>query len=89
MERQLREHHVDIAAMQTFVTTTLVAVALKVLAAIALWIVGRWLIGRVILVMQAAMNRNQVDHTLTKYLGSERPARQLRSRRLHADPAAV
>lgn len=32
--------------------------------------VGRWLIGKVINVMQAAMNRNHVDPTLTKYLGS-------------------
>ena len=44
--------------------------AIKVLAAIAFWIIGRWLIGRVIAVMQAAMNRNHVDPTLTKYLGS-------------------
>ena len=39
-------------------------------ATIAFWIVGRWLIGRVIAVMQAAMNRNHVDPTLTKYMGS-------------------
>ena len=31
---------------------------------------GRWLIGRVVAVMQAAMSRNAVDATLTKYLGS-------------------
>jgi len=41
-----------------------------VLAAIAFWIVGRWLIGRVIALVQTAMNRNSVDATLTKYLGS-------------------
>ena len=40
------------------------------LAAIAFWIVGRWLIGRVVGLMQAAMNRNHVDPTLTQYLGS-------------------
>ena len=33
-------------------------------------VVGRWLIGKVIGLMQAAMNRNNVDPTLTKYLGS-------------------
>jgi small conductance mechanosensitive channel len=60
----------DIAAMQTFVSTTLIDVALKVLAALAFWIIGRWLIQRVVLVMQAAMSRNHVDPTLTKYLGS-------------------
>jgi small conductance mechanosensitive channel len=46
------------------------SVALKVLAALAFWVIGRWLIGRVIAVMQAAMNRNAVDPTLTKYVGS-------------------
>jgi small conductance mechanosensitive channel len=39
-------------------------------AAIAFWIIGRWMIGKVIGLMQAGMNRNNVDPTLTKYLGS-------------------
>lgn len=60
----------DISSVQTFVSTTIADLALKVLAAIAFWIVGRWLIGRVVSLMQAAMNRNQIDPTLTKYLGS-------------------
>jgi small conductance mechanosensitive channel len=60
----------DMASIQTFVSTTLTELAIKVLAAIAFWIVGRWLINRVIGLMQAAMNRNHVDPTLTKYLGS-------------------
>lgn len=60
----------DLSAIQMFVSTTLLDVAFKVLAAIAFWIVGRWLIHRVIVVMQAAMARNHVDATLTKYLGS-------------------
>ncbi len=60
----------NIESIQTFLGTTAIDVALKVLAALAFWIVGRWLIGRVIGLMQAAMNRNHVDPTLTKYLGS-------------------
>jgi small conductance mechanosensitive channel len=60
----------DMSRFQTFMSTTASELAVKVLAAIAFWIVGRWLIGRVIAVMQAAMNRNNVDPTLTKYLGS-------------------
>jgi small conductance mechanosensitive channel len=59
-----------ISSIQTFMTTTAIDLALKILAAIAFWVMGRWLIGRVIKVMQAGMNRNQVDPTLTKYLGS-------------------
>jgi small conductance mechanosensitive channel len=60
----------DMQTIQTFLGTTASELAIKVGAAIAFWIIGRWLIGRVISVMQAAMNRNNVDPTLTKYLGS-------------------
>jgi small conductance mechanosensitive channel len=60
----------DMSALQNFLSTTVADLAIKILAAIAFWIVGRWLIGRVIGLMQAAMNRNHVDPTLTKYLGS-------------------
>jgi small conductance mechanosensitive channel len=60
----------DIQSLQTFLTTTATEVAIKIVAAIAFWIIGRWLIGKVIGLMQAGMNRNNVDPTLTKYLGS-------------------
>ena len=60
----------DMAAVQAFVSTTLVDLGLKVLAAIAFWLVGRWLINHVIALMQRVMNRNLVDPMLTKYLGS-------------------
>ncbi len=60
----------DIQSIQTFLSTTAIELAIKVLAALAFWIIGRWLIGRVIAVVQAAMNRNHVDPTLTKYIGS-------------------
>jgi small conductance mechanosensitive channel len=60
----------DINAFETFLKTTLVDIGIKVLAAIVFWVVGRWLIGRVIGLVQAAMSRNSVDATLTKYLGS-------------------
>lgn len=60
----------DMTTIQTFLSTTAIDIAIKVLAAIAFWIVGRWLIGRVIAMMRAGMDRNHVDPTLTKYLGS-------------------
>ena len=60
----------DMAAVQTFVSTTLIDIGLKVLGAIALWVVGRWLISHAIGLMQRMMNRNLVDPMLTKYLGS-------------------
>ena len=58
------------AAVQAFVSTTLIDLGLKVLAAIAFWVVGRWLINHVIALMQRVMNRNLVDPMLTKYVGS-------------------
>ena len=60
----------DLQALQTFIGTTAIDLGIKLLAAIAFWIVGRWLIGKVVGLMQAAMNRNSVDPTLTKYLRS-------------------
>jgi hypothetical protein len=51
----------DIIALQTFVSTTLIDVLLEVLAALAFWIVGR--AGSAS--MQAAMARDHVDPTLT------------------------
>jgi small conductance mechanosensitive channel len=60
----------DASSIENFLRTTATDLAIKVLAAIAFWIVGRWLIGKVVSMMQAAMNRNAVDPTLTKYLGS-------------------
>jgi small conductance mechanosensitive channel len=60
----------DMTAIQTFVSTTLVAIALRVAGAIVIWVVGRWIIHRVALLVQGAMARNNADPTLTKYLGS-------------------
>jgi small conductance mechanosensitive channel len=60
----------DVAAVQAFVSATLLTVAIKVLSAIAFWVVGRWIIQRVVVVTQAAMTRGKVDSTLTRYLGA-------------------
>jgi small conductance mechanosensitive channel len=60
----------DTQSIHQFLSTTVVELAMKIAAAIAFWIVGRWLIGQVVGLMQAAMNRNHIDPTLTKYLGS-------------------
>ena len=45
-------------------------VGLKVLAAIIFWIVGRWLIGLAGRLLQQAMERQHVDPTLMRYVGS-------------------
>ena len=60
----------DIAAIKQLLSTTVTELGIKILAALAFWFIGRWLIGRVVTVMRAALNRNHVDPTLIKYLGS-------------------
>ena len=60
----------DMQSVQNFLSTTVVELGTKILAAIAFWIVGRWLIHKVVSLIQAGMNRNSIDPTLTKYLGS-------------------
>ena len=60
----------DMHSIQTFLSTTATDLLIKILAAIAFWIIGRWLIGKVVSLIQAGMNRNSIDPTLTKYLGS-------------------
>lgn len=60
----------NITAFETFLRVTALEIGLKILAAIAFWIIGRWMITRVVLVVQAAMHRNRLDATLTRYLGS-------------------
>jgi small conductance mechanosensitive channel len=57
-------------AIQQFLLTTATELGTKILAAIAFWFIGRWLIHRVIDLMRAALNRNNIDPTLVKYLGS-------------------
>ncbi|MGI9245223.1 MAG: mechanosensitive ion channel family protein [Steroidobacteraceae bacterium] len=60
----------DAKAFEIFLRTTAIDLAVKIAAAIVFWFVGRWLIHRVIAMVQAAMRRNNIDPTLTRYLGS-------------------
>jgi small conductance mechanosensitive channel len=46
------------------------AFGLKVLGALVVWIVGRMLIGFAVKLTSAALNRQKVDPTLTRYVGS-------------------
>ena len=51
-------------------TTLLTALGLKIVGAIIAWIVGRALIKFGVRLMTAALNRQPVDHTLTRYVGN-------------------
>lgn len=57
-------------SVAAFTTETLAAVGLQILGAIAVWVAGRWLIGLASRLLTAAMNRQQVEPTLTRYLTS-------------------
>lgn len=50
--------------------TTLTEVGLKVAGAIVLYILGRWLIGLVARLVQHALERQKVDPTILRYLGT-------------------
>jgi small conductance mechanosensitive channel len=45
-------------------------VGLKILAAIVFWVVGRWLIGVAVGLVRASLERQKVDPTVLRYLGS-------------------
>lgn len=45
-------------------------VGLKVLAAIVFWVVGRWLIGIAVGMVRSALERQKVDPTVLRYVGS-------------------
>lgn len=47
-----------------------IAFGLKALGALVAWMVGRWLIGVLVNLASAALSRQKVDPTLTRYLGS-------------------
>jgi small conductance mechanosensitive channel len=58
----------DMSAIAENATATLVAVAWKVAGAIVLWLVGRWLIGLASRMLGRALERQQFDITLTRYM---------------------
>jgi small conductance mechanosensitive channel len=63
MEREMQHYSDVVAAYAT-------EVGLKILAAIAFWIVGRWLIGLAGRMLRRVLERQQVDPTLMRYIGS-------------------
>jgi small conductance mechanosensitive channel len=60
----------DISRYQDILLTTATDVGLKLLAAIAFWVVGRWLIGMALRMLRSALEKQQVDPTLLRYVGS-------------------
>ena len=58
----------DVDAITQSAIATLVAVGWKIAGAFVLWLVGKWLIGLATSLLGRALNRQQLDVTLTRYL---------------------
>ena len=64
----MTEH--DFSRYQDLLVTTATDIGLKILAAIVFWMVGRWLIGFAVKLVRASLERQKVDPTVLRYLGS-------------------
>jgi small conductance mechanosensitive channel len=60
----------DISRYQDILITTATDVGLKLLAAITFWVIGRWLIGLALRMLRSALEKQKVDPTLLRYIGS-------------------
>jgi small conductance mechanosensitive channel len=60
----------DISRYQDLVVNTATDVGIKILAALAFWVIGRWLIGVALSMIRASLERQKVDPTVLRYLGS-------------------
>ena len=60
----------DISRYQDLLMTTATEVGLKVLAAVAFWVIGRWLIGVAVSMVRSSLERQKVDPTVLRYVGS-------------------
>jgi small conductance mechanosensitive channel len=60
----------DTERIMETITTLAIAFGLKVLGAIVVWVVGRYLIGLAVRLVSNALERQQVDPTVLRYLGT-------------------
>lgn len=60
----------DVSRYQEIFVTTATDLGIKILAALAFWVIGRWLIGVVQNMVRASLERQKVDPTVLRYLGS-------------------
>lgn len=60
----------DINRYQDLFITTATDIGLKILGAIAFWVIGRWLINLAVRLVRTSLERQKVDPTVLRYLGS-------------------
>ncbi|GAA5783771.1 hypothetical protein GCM10007860_08460 [Chitiniphilus shinanonensis] len=59
-----------VSRFQTVIVDYLTLFGVKILAAIAFWVVGRWLIGVAVSLVRRSLERQHVDPTVLRYVGS-------------------
>ena len=60
----------DISRYQDIFVANVTEVGFKILAAIAFWVIGRWLIGMVLGMIRSSLEKQKVDPTVLRYVGS-------------------
>jgi len=60
----------DVSGTMQLVTTYAIGIGFKIVGAIVFWLIGRWLIGLAIRMVTASLERQKVDPTLLRYLGT-------------------
>jgi small conductance mechanosensitive channel len=60
----------DFSHYQDLVVTAATEVGFKILAAVAFWLIGRWLIGLTVNLLRGSLERQKVDSTVLRYVGS-------------------
>src|SRR6266513_1661844 len=60
----------DVSGTMQLVTTYAIGIGFKIVSAIVFWLIGRWLIGLAIRLVTASLERQKVDPTLLRYLGT-------------------
>ena len=60
----------DVSRYQDLLLSTVTELGIKILAAVAFWVIGRWLIGFVVNLVRASLERQKVDPTVLRYVGS-------------------
>jgi small conductance mechanosensitive channel len=60
----------DFAAISQLLISVAIRVGVQILAALVFWILGRWLIGVAVRLISTSLERQHVDPTLLRYIGS-------------------
>ena len=60
----------DISRYQDLLVTAATDLGLKILAAVAFWVIGRWLIGVAVGMVRSSLEKQKVDPTVLRYVGS-------------------